>query len=176
MRLVSLLSLLVLSLAACDQVAQAPNPEVQGVAPEPCTRSWPLVKSSPSYSRNAKVVQYLLNEATLYPGGDLTADGYFGPKTYKEVVTFQRNHNLKDDGVVGKNTWRLLVGNNPVTKGDYGEGVMAVQTLVGASVDGIFGPLTEAAVKSFQRYKGLSASGQVNVNTWAALVGGEGCP
>lgn len=38
------------------------------------------------------------------------------------------------------------------------------------AVDGIFGPKTEAAVRSFQRDQGLSVDGIVGPRTWSALV------
>jgi peptidoglycan hydrolase-like protein with peptidoglycan-binding domain len=38
------------------------------------------------------------------------------------------------------------------------------------AVDGIFGPNTEAAVKSFQQSKGLAADGIVGPQTWPRLV------
>jgi len=38
------------------------------------------------------------------------------------------------------------------------------------TVDGVFGPKTEAAVKAFQTSKGLSANGIVGPETWTALV------
>jgi peptidoglycan hydrolase-like protein with peptidoglycan-binding domain len=38
------------------------------------------------------------------------------------------------------------------------------------AVDGIFGPLTESAVKAFQQSKGLAADGIVGPNTWPKLV------
>lgn len=37
------------------------------------------------------------------------------------------------------------------------------------AVDGIFGPLTRAAVKSFQKHHGLTATGVVNGDTWEQL-------
>jgi peptidoglycan hydrolase-like protein with peptidoglycan-binding domain len=38
------------------------------------------------------------------------------------------------------------------------------------TVDDIFGPRTDAAVKTFQSEKGLSANGSVDENTWIALI------
>ena len=43
-------------------------------------------------------------------------------------------------------------------------------------MDGIFGPKTEAAVKSFQRGKGLTVDGIVGPRTWAALPDGGPMP
>src|SRR3954463_13451617 len=53
--------------------------------------------------------------------------------------------------------------------GDVGPAVAAVQARVGTAADGIFGPLTRAAVARFQRSHGLSASGVVDARTWAAV-------
>jgi peptidoglycan hydrolase-like protein with peptidoglycan-binding domain len=38
------------------------------------------------------------------------------------------------------------------------------------AVDGIFGPITEGAVKDFQQSKGLSADGIVGPQTWPKLI------
>lgn len=35
-------------------------------------------------------------------------DGIFGQDTYKAIVKFQKEHTLRIDGVVGKNTWAAL--------------------------------------------------------------------
>jgi len=40
------------------------------------------------------------------------------------------------------------------------------------SVDGSFGPKTEATVKEFQRLKGLKVDGKVGSGTWPALYDG----
>ena len=73
-----------------------------------------------------------------------------------------------------------------VHKGDTGLRVNAVQILliqrhVELTVDGKFGPQTEAAVKSFQARHGLSPSGKVGAKTWQALIvplleGQDGAP
>ena len=38
-------------------------------------------------------------------------------------------------------------------------------------VDGEFGPLTEKAVKAYQRYKGLEVDGKVGADTWSVICG-----
>jgi hypothetical protein len=58
--------------------------------------------------------------------------------------------------------------------GSTGASVKAIQKALNASgakltVDGIFGPLTEAAVKSFQAKHHLTADGIVGIQTWKAL-------
>jgi peptidoglycan hydrolase-like protein with peptidoglycan-binding domain len=50
-----------------------------------------------------------------------------------------------------------------------GPAVSLMQSKVGASVDGVFGPGTLKAVKRFQRAHGLTADGVVGPATWAAL-------
>src|SRR4029453_19047625 len=62
-------------------------------------------------------------------------------------------------------------------EGASGELVQSVQRTLNArlspspdlSIDGDFGPATKAAVKAFQRSKGLEATGEVGPETFAAL-------
>lgn len=56
-----------------------------------------------------------------------------------------------------------------VKKGSRGQEVRALQEKLSLHVDGIFGPLTEEAVKSFQFSHGLETDGIVGPKTWAAL-------
>ena len=65
-------------------------------------------------------------------------------------------------------------GKTVVKKGDRGQIVKTIQTLVKTSADGIFGPNTETKVKAFQKSKGLSQDGIVGKNTWSALTGDKG--
>lgn len=67
---------------------------------------------------------------------------------------------------------------NTYRRGDRGPTVFAIQYLLLAenyslAVDGIFGPETEATVKSFQEAKDLSMDGIVGPNTWTALIQGH---
>src|SRR3954465_9266719 len=62
-----------------------------------------------------------------------------------------------------------------VRQGDRDHPVKTLQYLLAArnhpvTVDGIFGPLTEAAVRAFQQEKGLAVDGIVGPNTWSALI------
>lgn len=54
-------------------------------------------------------------------------------------------------------------------KGSRGEDVKAIQAALGIEVDGIFGAITEFAVKVFQREHGLVVDGIVGEQTWNAL-------
>jgi Transglycosylase-like domain/Putative peptidoglycan binding domain len=56
-----------------------------------------------------------------------------------------------------------------VQRGDYGKAVELVQTALGLTADGVFGPQTERAVKRFQKSKGLVADGVVGPQTRSAL-------
>ena len=62
-----------------------------------------------------------------------------------------------------------------VQNGSQGHPIRTLQLLLRArgdnlAVDGIFGSVTEAAVKAFQTAKGLSADGMVAPQTWLALI------
>lgn len=54
-------------------------------------------------------------------------------------------------------------------KGSKGSDVKTLQGLLNLYQDGIFGPLTEEAVKEFQKTHGLKVDGIVGDNTWAKL-------
>ena len=54
-------------------------------------------------------VQHLLSEA----GHPLEEDGLFGQATLEAVRTFQRQHGLRPDGIVGPRTWSALSHGTP---------------------------------------------------------------
>ena len=62
---------------------------------------------------------------------------------------------------------------NPIIcrKGDIGVKVKVVQRLLHVLPDGIFGLLTEEAVRDFQASECLTADGIVGVATWQRLLG-----
>jgi uridine phosphorylase len=61
------------------------------------------------------------------------------------------------------------------SSGNRGVDVLAIQHLlnhngIAVGTDGVFGPATDAAVRSFQSARGLGVDGIVGPNTWGALV------
>jgi N-acetyl-anhydromuramyl-L-alanine amidase AmpD len=132
--------------------------------------TWPTVRRGATGER-VRTVQYLLRQA----GATVTVDGNFGSGTEAAVIAFQSSHGLTADGVVGSQTWPLLVVT--VRQGSTGEAVKAVQSQLNAhgaspalTVDGNFGPGTHTAVRAFQSARGLTVDGVVGQNTWKALV------
>jgi peptidoglycan hydrolase-like protein with peptidoglycan-binding domain len=62
-----------------------------------------------------------------------------------------------------------------VQNGNQGHPIRTLQFLLRAhghtlAVDGMFGPVTEAAVKAFQTSKGMTPDGIVTPQTWPALI------
>jgi uncharacterized protein (TIGR02594 family) len=56
---------------------------------------------------------------------------------------------------------------------DVGSVVSELQHLLGVTVDGEFGPETDAAVRAYQATHGLDVDGDVGDETWAALLAGK---
>lgn len=128
------------------------------------------------------ILQYLLNSY----GYDLSVDGKFGTRTQNAVISFQRNNNLTQDGVVGRNTWNKLLNINPessvLRNGSRNSSVLYLQKSLLSflypitNLDGVFGSETERAVRAFQTENGLVADGIVGKNTWNALMSSVGRP
>lgn len=119
-----------------------------------------------------------------YSLGREGADGHFGPQTEWATRGFQQGRLILTDGVVGENTWtelveagyaegdRLLYLRLPYMRGDD---VLALQRRLSelgfdsGPEDGIFGPMTEAALIDLQRNAGLNLDGIVGEATLAHL-------
>ncbi len=104
-------------------------------------------------------------------------DGAFGAITEAAVKSRQNIWSLAVDGICGAKTWeRLAMAAQHLRRGDRGDKVRALQTLLGINADGIFGAGTEAAVKAYQKKAGIAADGIVDDATWAMLLGSKGVP
>ncbi len=123
------------------------------------------------------------------------ADGIFGTRTAEAVAAFQKNHRLTPDGIAGALTLASLYSAEALPQttpapapssvpeaaktvlkiGDRGEAVKAMQQrllqlrYLSGPADGIFGPATFLAVKSFQSKNSLSADGVAGPLTLAKL-------
>lgn len=107
-------------------------------------------------------------------------DGVFGPETEKAVRLFQGKRGLDVDGVVGPDTWREMVEatyrlgerqlylREPPFRGDDVREVQATLNNLGFNagrVNGVFGTLTDKAVREFQRNTGLPEDGIIGEET-----------
>jgi murein L,D-transpeptidase YcbB/YkuD len=136
---------------------------------------WPLVRRGDS-RHPVHSLQRLLRAH----GHDLQVDGIFGPITDRAVRAFQGAKGLTVDGIAGPRTWSALIIT--VRRGSQGEAVKAVQEEINFRilrddvpklvVDGIFGPRTDAAVRSNQRAVGLVEDGIVGPLTWRFFITG----
>jgi peptidoglycan hydrolase-like protein with peptidoglycan-binding domain len=131
----------------------------------------PLVRQGDT-GETVKTIQHLLRQH----GATIEADGIFGPKTLAAVRAFQQQKNLQVDGIVGPQTFGALFVT--VQQGSEGEAVLALQSQLNArggslAVDGDFGPVTAAAVRTYQQQRNLDVDGIVGPQTWSALVSGK---
>lgn len=139
----------------------------------PGERPWPLVKQGSTQATNWRVLaaQHLLRAR----GATIAADGAFGPLSGQAAREFQQTlRAVEISTTLGQLDWPSLVmtvalGDGP--EGPEGEAVRAVQTLLaGLTVDGDFGPLTDAAVREFQQLFSPPADGIVGAQTWHTLT------
>ena len=122
------------------------------------------------------LLQFILSEQYGY---NLSIDGIFGVNTLSAVRDFQAENTLTVDGLVGQNTWKVLLTLPPyplLREGSRGAYVQLLQSLLESNliptsgIDGIFGNNTLSAVRTFQQEKGLVVDGIVGNNTWTALT------
>jgi peptidoglycan hydrolase-like protein with peptidoglycan-binding domain len=133
-------------------------------------------------------LQRFLAAAGFSPGA---ADGVLGPLTENSVKAFQRARGLTADGVVGPQTQKAvstvsqMLGSLPaldpegriIRPGYRGQDVRYLQELLTIAgynpgpIDGVFGPLSQAALSDFQDdYGGLTVDGKLGPNTRSALA------
>jgi peptidoglycan hydrolase-like protein with peptidoglycan-binding domain len=128
------------------------------------------VQSLGDRGTDVKAIQWLLNDR----GFPVTADGVFGTLTADAVNAFKATVSLVPNGIVGEGTWKALI--RPLRIGDSGPAVKALQRQLRAKrhlavpVDGVFGPSTRAAVRTFQAHAGRQVTGEVTRSTWRRLI------
>lgn len=129
-------------------------------------------------NRQVTQLQYLLREFAP----TLAVDGQYGPGTQAAVRTFQTKVGLPVNGSMLTNAdWTRLFDRNIIGIYAQGNHVRSAQVrltriygpIFGVTVDGSFGPVTERAVKTFQKSSGLEQTGVVNRATWDRLFEGQ---
>jgi peptidoglycan hydrolase-like protein with peptidoglycan-binding domain len=139
----------------------------------------------PGGSERVREVQRKLNRLG-YGAGEV--DGLFGPITDEAVRRFQQQNTLAVDGIVGPRTLRVLRLRTErlerlVRRGTGfqqpggSERVREVQRELNrlgydaGEVDGLFGPVTDEAIRRFQQNRGLLVDGIVGARTLRSLEG-----
>lgn len=136
---------------------------------------------------DVRQLQQALKAGGYDPGG---VDGIFGAKTAAAVRAFQQARGLAVDGVVGPQS-RQTIGSmlevsqysgalsptGPILRpGDRGEDVRQIQAVLKSAgyepgaIDGVYGPMTVAAVEAFQRAAGIGVDGKVGPVTRRSLA------
>lgn len=145
-------------------------------------KEYPTLRSG-SVNSYVETLRVLLNRTGYRVSEKGTA---FTAEVKEAVQTFQRDHKLSVDGVVGPNTWGAIISKSEEVanrsrcdeqtfrKGDNGACVEKLQAALSekgfkVAVDGDFGTNTESAVKHFQTVFKVSADGVVGPQTWGVL-------
>jgi peptidoglycan hydrolase-like protein with peptidoglycan-binding domain len=180
-----------------DYVPGPNDPQAPVPTPTPDYDGTPL-RAGSTGQRVRFLQEYLNTIRKTYPDiPALLVDGIFGPRTQEAVIAFQRQFMLTPDGIAGPVTWGELVkqyliawGNAPLSpefsgtllrSGSRGEDVRLMQrylrdlrvrypSIPAITVDGVFGPQTQAAVIAFQRLFNLTPDGVIGPVTWNAIV------
>ncbi len=135
---------------------------------------------------NVAALQSALKSLRLYGG---YVDGVKGPLTRRGVIAFQRRRGLSVDGIAGPQTRRALgwrgrpaLGSRVMRLGNRGWDVAALQFLLQRAghgpgrADGLFGPLTRAAVQRAQHAAGIAVDGRAGPVTIGSLRHGSEPP
>jgi hypothetical protein len=129
------------------------------------------------HGRFVKLLQRNLNRA----GFSTAVDGAFGPATKSSVMNFERWKHRRVDGIATRRDRRALrrsarFGTRRLHVGMEGRDVRGLQyhlgrTGYGTSVDGAFGPLTQAALERWEGAKGRRIDGVATRPDQHALKG-----
>lgn len=183
---------LALSAACCGEVAHAPHVCAQSATKarritnsQARNFAWPTLEAvnDPDDLPSVRALQFLLRNRAFFPS---QPDGLFESGTARAVSNFQRARGLKADSVVGAQTWPHLILR--LKRGDRGDAVRALQTLLRMAtdgegrlltpklpVDGIFGEQTSRALHLAQaeanrQQHGFPVDNIAGPQTWSYLL------
>jgi murein DD-endopeptidase MepM/ murein hydrolase activator NlpD len=125
-------------------------------------------------------LQVALRATGIYDGA---VDGLKGPETARAIRVVQQRAKITVDGVVGPQTRKALgplgrpgLGTRSLRGGMRGWDVASLQFRLAlhgfpsGTFDGDFGPRTDAAVRRYQRWAGLTSDGEVGPATTLSLA------
>jgi len=137
------------------------------------------------------MMQIVLKSYGYYEGN---IDGLFGKISKQSLIKFQNKNNIEADGIVGSQTCTLLLNKNKIKSNksiknniekennvinEYSQDIYDAQVILKnlglytSTLDGINGPGTKRALKTFQSKSGLSSDGVLGPLTKSALSKGE---
>ena len=107
----------------------------------------------------------------------IKVNGVYDADFVAYVVSWQSNHGVTADGVIGPSTWTAIAKAAPTcstSKNRISGYTLALQLLLGGNLtaDAIYGPRTKAAVVVFQDSNKLAKDGVCGPKTWNALIVG----
>jgi LysM repeat protein len=139
-------------------------------------------------AQSAKVaaLQVALRSHGVYTGA---VDGISGPMTRTALLRFQRHNGIRPTGKIGMATrcklgklGMPLLGQRALSRGRVGWDVASLEFrlrrfgLPASKIDGRFDAVTAAALRRFQRSRGLEPDGVAGVRTFRALARGKPKP
>jgi len=166
------------------------GPTGSTTAPAPAPTPAPPITASgyPLLAQGATGADVVLAQKVI----GVTADGKFGPLTAAALGTWQSKRGVPVTKKLDNPTWATMVYlklvaartsplspyvNVVLKRGSTGTAVKAMQKAIGKlTVDGSFGPATEARVKEYQKAKRLTVSGVVDRKVWYTLMGAVTVP
>jgi len=163
-----------------DEPTEEPETTPEPLEPEATPQYASLKKHDKSDA--VTTLQYRLMELGYLDIDEPT--NYFGSSTESAIILFQRQHDLKQDGVAGNETQTILFSDAAqhymLKEGAEGQDVKALQEqlvdlgyLTASAVDRIYGPVTVAAVEAFQKRNGLHVDGLAGEKTLELLYSDE---
>ena len=115
--------------------------------------------------------QQRLKERGYYSG---PVDGLIGASTEAALRAFQRDQRLTVTGHLDPPTVRVLIGEAsvaPMTDIRTAQRQLKEHGYYSGPVDGVMGPATEAALRAYQRDRGLKVTGRLDSPTVRRLLG-----
>lgn len=108
-------------------------------------------------------------------GKSLVEDGRIGSATESATLKFHSIMAISAPGRAGAETWKAIdeIFAKPILRPNHatGKAVRYVQSRIGTSIDGVYGPMTGRAVAQFQSRNNLTADGVIGPQSWVKLIG-----